>query len=132
VDQTKIKREISEAHADLVSAKASIDQSDFKWAIIKAYYSMFHGGKSLAFSVGYSEKSHECVIVAVEEFFTSTGKLPSSIVDHMKDAKSAREAADYGLTYGGDAAKMIIQEAETVYQLISEYHAKHGITDIPL
>ena len=121
VDRMKIEREITEAGKDLASANASFNQSDFKWAIIKAYYSMFHACKSLVFSVGYIEKSHDCVIIAVEELFIGSGKLPSKIVDHVRDAKSAREAADYGLTYGDAAAKMIIEEAEEVYRLISEY-----------
>ena len=50
---------------------------------------MFHAGKSLLYSVGYDEKSHECVIIAVEELFTTTGKLPSSIVSNIRNAKSA-------------------------------------------
>ena len=121
VDTEKIKRELIEARNDLTSAKASFDQSDYKWAIIKAYYSMFHACRSLLFREGYSEKSNDCVIVAVQELFVSTGKLPSEIVEHMREAKSAREAADYGLTYGNDAARMIILEAEDVLRILSEY-----------
>ena len=121
VDPGKIERELTEARNDLTSAKASFEQSDYKWAIIKAYYSMFHACKSLLFREGYSEKSHDCVIVAVQELFVSTGKLPSEIVEHVREAKSAREAADYGLTYGDDAARMIIHEAEDVFRIISEY-----------
>jgi uncharacterized protein (UPF0332 family) len=93
---------------------------------------MFHCGKSLAFSAGYSEKSHDCIIVAVEEFFTRTGIFEPSMVQQMTDAKSAREAADYGLTYGDNAAKMMIQDAEEVYRQVSEYHRKQGISVIPL
>jgi uncharacterized protein (UPF0332 family) len=116
-----VKREVVEAQNDLESSKISLKDSNYKWAIIQAYFSMFHACKSLLYSVGYEEKSHECVIIAVEELFTDTGKLPSSIVSNIRNAKSAREAADYGCTYGGDAALGIIQDAEDACRIISLY-----------
>lgn len=122
IDENKVKREVAEAKNDLESAKLSLKESDYKWAIIQGYFSMFHAGKSLLYSVGYDEKSHECVIIAVEELFTATGKLPSSIVSNIRNAKSAREAADYGCTYGVNAAQGIIQDAEEAIRIISSYH----------
>ena len=126
-----IEKEIMQSGNDLISAKASFDQSDYKWTIIKAYYSMFHGAKSLILSAGYTEKSHECVIIAVEKLFTRPGVLPGSVVEHLKEAKSAREAADYGLTYGDSTARIMIQEAGEVYLHISGYLAKNGYVVLP-
>lgn len=122
IDANKVKREIAEAKNDLASSKTSLKESNYKWAIIQGYYSMFHACKSLLYSVGYEEKSHECVIIAVEELFTDTGRLPSSIINNIRNAKSAREAADYGCTYGVNAAQGIIQDAEDTYRIISSYH----------
>ena len=122
IDANKVRREIAEAKNDLESSKISLKESNYKWAIIQGYYSMFHACKSLLYSVGYDEKSHECVIIAVEELFTDTGKLPSSIVSNIRNAKSAREAADYGCTYGVHAAQGIIQDAEEAIRIISSYH----------
>jgi uncharacterized protein (UPF0332 family) len=131
VSRDIIEKDILESRNDLISAKTSLDEADFKWAIIKAYYSMFHGGKSLVLSAGYTEKSHECVIIAVEELFTRRGNLPGSVVVHLKEAKSAREAADYGLTYGENAAHIMIKEAGEVYLHISGYLGKQGYMVIP-
>ena len=57
-NRATVERELTEAKGDLDSAKKSLLESDFKWTIIKAYYSMFHACKSLLFSAGYVEKSH--------------------------------------------------------------------------
>ncbi len=122
VDPAKIDREMAEARNDLASAKNSLRESDHKWAIIKAYYSMFHACKSLVFSAGYCEKSHDCLIIAVQELFIASGRLPSSIVTAVRDAKSAREVADYGLTYSDEAADAIIRDATEVYRVILDYH----------
>jgi uncharacterized protein (UPF0332 family) len=49
-------------------------------------------------ALGIMKKSHECVIFGVEELFVDTGRLPSELVSCMKEAKVAREAADYSHT----------------------------------
>ena len=87
---------------------------------------MFHVFKSLLLSAGYSEKSHECLIIGVEELFIHKGILPSSIIASIRDAKNARESADYGLTYGRESADGTIQDAELIYQVVSEYLLKTG------
>jgi uncharacterized protein (UPF0332 family) len=117
-----VKRELKEARHDLESAQKSLEDLDHKWAIIKAYFSMFHAFRSLLFSAGYTEKSHECVVIGVEELFIDTGKLPSNLITCMRDAKVAREAADYGRTYGEETARGMNRDAAMIYHVIEEYH----------
>lgn len=121
-----IEKEIKESRNDLESAQKSLLELDYKWTIIKAYYSMFHAGKSLVISAGYIEKTHDCLIVAVEELFIDKGILPRSIVVDFRNAKTARESADYGLTYGKDSAEGTVQNAEQMYQIVSQYLMKQG------
>ena len=126
INTRDIEAEMREAESDLESAKRSLVEPDYKWTIIKAYYSMFHAFKSLAFSVGYTEKSHECLIVAIEELFIDKGLLPASLVTDIRSAKTAREAADYGLTYGQASAEGTVRDAEQIYQIVSSYLTKKG------
>jgi len=125
-DTRDIEAEMREAESDLESAKRSLGEPDYKWTIIKAYYSMFHAFKSLLFSAGYTEKSHECLIIAIEELFTDKGLLPASIIPDIRNAKIARESADYGLTYGQASAEGTVQEAEQILQVVSSYLAGKG------
>jgi len=125
-NRATVERELTEAKGDLDSAKKSLLESDFKWTIIKAYYSMFHACKSLLFSAGYVEKSHECLIAAIEELFTERGILPPAIVSDLRRAKTAREAADYGLAYGEASANGTVQDAEQIFDIISGYLVKQG------
>ena len=126
VNTRDIEAEMREAERDLESAKRSLGEPDYKWTIIKAYYSMFHAFKSLLFSAGYTEKSHECLIIAIEELFTDKGLLPASIIPDIRNAKIARESADYGLTYGQASAEGTVQEAEQILQVVSSYLAGKG------
>lgn len=100
IDRERVNKEIAEAEHDLLSAKESLRASDMKWTIVKGYFSMFHACKSLLYSVGYDEHSHDCLIIAIEELFVEKGLIPHEILSDIRNAKIARESADYGLTYG--------------------------------
>lgn len=60
---------------------------------------MFHSARALVFSEGYRERSHYCLRVAIKELFVEENRLKPQYVDHLEEAKSLREQADYGLKY---------------------------------
>ena len=41
IDSNKVRREIAEAKNDLDSAKISLKETAYKWAIIQGYYAIF-------------------------------------------------------------------------------------------
>jgi uncharacterized protein (UPF0332 family) len=126
VDRSIIEKELQESRKDLESARKSLQEQDYKWTIIKAYYSMFHAGKSLILSAGYIEKNHDCLIIAVEELFANKGLLPPAKVTDFRNAKTARESADYGLTYGKDSAEGTVRDAESMHRSVLAYLSKQG------
>jgi len=87
---------------------------------------MFHAGKSLILSAGYIEKSHDCLIVAVEDLFANKGLMRSSFVTDLRNTKTARESADYGLTYGKDSAEGTVRDAESMHRDVVEYLSGQG------
>ena len=52
--QAKIlaEKEVKTAHDDLKIALESLTRGNAKWAIIQAYYAMFHAARALIFSSG--------------------------------------------------------------------------------
>lgn len=61
-----VKKELSTADSDLIAAKASLGNLNYKWATIQGYYAMFHGARALVYSKNYRERSHYCLTVAFE------------------------------------------------------------------
>ena len=91
-----ISKEMDEARNDLDSCERSMQENNFKWAIIQAYYSMFHSFRALIFSKGYREKSHICVKYAIEALFVDIGTLDNQLLQDFSYAMKIREGADYG------------------------------------
>lgn len=104
-------KEFKEAKYDLSKAKRAIDDEDYKWAIVKAYYAMFHSAKAILFKIGLREKAH-FVIGEVLEEISKKGKLESSFVDDFRAAMAARIAADYHYEYSEKSARELVEIAE--------------------
>lgn len=48
-----IDKESTSAEYDLSRSKESMQDEDYKWASVQAYYSMFHAAKALVLKKGY-------------------------------------------------------------------------------
>ena len=109
-DRKLILKEIGGAKSDLVEAKDSFNEGKFKWAIIQAYYAMFHAVRALIYSKGLREKSHHALLIALRHLFAR--ELEAEFLESFEDAMSLREEADYRLTFSEEGATSVISWAE--------------------
>lgn len=103
-DEKLIKKEFKESDYDLEKAENALNEEDFKWCIIKSYYSMFHAARAILFKSGYREKRHFAISVILEGL-NKNGKLESKYLNDFRAAISSREDADYHYTYSKDTAE---------------------------
>jgi uncharacterized protein (UPF0332 family) len=89
------RKEIESAALDLERAQKTYSEGDYKWATIQVYYSMFHSARALLYSRNLRERSHYCLVAAIQALFVETRQLSNSMLDGLKEAKSLREDADY-------------------------------------
>lgn len=107
-----VGKEFTVAQSDLLDAKAGYQDQRYKWAIVQAYYAMFHATRALIYSRGYREKSHYCLSVALRALFVEEGKLDTQAGRDFLNAMNLREAADYEAEFSMDGAKAVIASAE--------------------
>jgi uncharacterized protein (UPF0332 family) len=100
-----ILKELEGAGYDLDKARRSLDQGDYKWSTVQAYYSMFHSARALLYSKDYREKSHSALLEALTALFVRTGLLERNNIDDLHDAKDLRESADYGMVFSEEGAR---------------------------
>ena len=105
-------KEINLAKADLDRGVKTFKESDFKWATIQAYYSMFHSARALLYYRNYREKSHACLIEAIRIFYAQEGKIGYWLIEAMQEAKRLREDADYYGEYTKSAALNLLKKAK--------------------
>jgi uncharacterized protein (UPF0332 family) len=104
-------KEFKEANYDLGRAEEALKNRDFKWAIVKSYYSMFHAAKCILFLLGLKEKAH-FVVGEVLEMLSKEGKLEAQYVDDFRAGMSCREGADYHYDYSEESARQVVGMAK--------------------
>lgn len=121
IDSELIEKELKEAFFDLKSAENSINNGNYKWAIIQSYYSMFHAFRGLLFSRGYKEKSHSGLKYAIKSLFVDYEVISDDVFLDFDSAMRAREMADYSYIYDENTAlnmlestKKLIDEVESL------------------
>lgn len=108
-----VSKEMSLAEQDRGSAQKSLEEGNFKWSIIQAYYSMFHSARALIYSQGYRERSHYCLIEAVRTIFVEKRLLSYKLVEAFQLGKTLRENADYYGEFSEEAAQEMLESAKS-------------------
>lgn len=110
-DKKLVDKEFSESDYDFEKSQKAFEEEDYKWAIVKSYYSMFHSARGLLFKLGFKERRHFAINIVLEDL-NRKGQLESIYLNDFKAAVSAREDADYHYDYSKESAKHILEIAE--------------------
>lgn len=105
-------KEIDTAKSDLERAKKTYKESDYKWATIQIYYSMFHSARALLYAKNLREHSHYCLIAAIKTLYVETKQVPESFLDALQEAKNLREEADYYNRWSQAGCEKLLKLAE--------------------
>jgi uncharacterized protein (UPF0332 family) len=111
IESDLIKKEVEEARYDLDRAKRAFEDGDFKWSIVKSYYSMFHAARAVLFSLGLRERRHFAIRVVLDDL-SARGKLESKFISDFSAALGAREDADYRHTYSQETGDYLLMAAD--------------------
>jgi|SRR3989338_3519937 len=114
-DKELCKKELNEAIYDLEKAEKALEEEDYKWCIVKCYYSMFHAAKAVLFKLGYIEKRHISVLIILEEL-GKQGKIESKFITNFKASMTAREDADYHYSYSKETAEYELAIAKEFFE----------------
>ncbi|TKJ27232.1 MAG: hypothetical protein CEE41_00400 [Hadesarchaea archaeon B3_Hades] len=110
IERDLIEKELEEAKYDGGKAKRAFEEGDFKWSIVKSYYSMFHAARAVLFSLGLKERRHFAIRVVLEDL-NAKGKLESRFISDFSAALGAREDANYRYTYSQETAAYLLRAA---------------------
>ena len=107
-----VSKEVKSATEDLLSSRESFERENFKWATIQAYYSMFHTARALVYNKKYREKSHYCLVIALEHLYLEKGLIERGFVESLTLGKELRESADYRSIFSKEGADNLTKMAD--------------------
>ena len=124
IDQKNKKKQfnvlISRAEERLEEAKILFRKKHCNGAISRAYYSFFETAHAVLITKGISAKTHAGLITLFSLHFVKTKQIPVKFIRFFKQAKEAREEADYGLLkkFTKKETEKIIETAEEFIKLV--------------
>jgi uncharacterized protein (UPF0332 family) len=107
-----VRKEYSAAVEDLDEARDRLAHGRYKYATINAYYAIFHAARTLLYSKGFRERSHNCLGLALEAFFADEGLLDRRFVRMFQESMVLREAADYTGSFSREGAALSISNPD--------------------
>jgi len=99
----------------LAAAKNNLRIHEFEMAEIAAYNSAFHSARALLFSYGYVERSHACLIIALNH----VARNDSGIRDSLLTLDKLR-LSRHNVQYGGSLVRQ--DEAEYAADFAGRFH----------
>jgi len=72
---------------------------------------MYHSARALVFFKGFRERSHYCLVVALQELFVDKGTLNADLVESFRNSMRLRESADYRSDFSEEGALLVVERA---------------------
>lgn len=112
--EKQFEKLIQRARERVEEAKILFERSHYNGAISRAYYAFFEAGHAALITKGISPKTHAGIITLFSKYFVKPERIPARFIKLFKQAKEAREEADYILMkeFTKEEAKRIIDAAE--------------------
>jgi uncharacterized protein (UPF0332 family) len=102
----RIPGSLEVAQRFLTSAKKTLDIKEYEMSELASYNTIFHAARALLFNKGYLERSHICVIIALQELYRENHEL-SELLNTFDKIRISR----HNIQYGGN----LVQKTEAVF-----------------
>lgn len=112
--EKQFEKFVERAKERIKEAKILFQEKHYGGAISRAYYGFFEAAHAALITKGISAKTHAGVIALFSLHFVKTDQIPAKFIRFFKQAKEAREEADYAFLkdFTKEEAERIIQTAE--------------------
>ena len=120
---------LQRADEDLASAKRNLKDADFRTAINRSYYAIFHALRSVLALDEFDSKKHSGIISEFRKRYVKTGLFDVSISDMIGDAFKIRNESDYSDMYivSKEETYRQVENADIVISAIRDYLKSEGI-----
>ncbi len=90
-DLNTVDEHIAKAETNIAAMELMFNNKFFDWAIVTAYYSMYHATLAALWLIGLEARSHECAVLAFERFYAKKGKVDNKYLEYLQRAKELSE-----------------------------------------
>lgn len=114
---------------DLTTARAVMPIGQYKSALNRSYYSIFHSLRAVNALDGFDSRKHSGVIAHFNQYHVKSGDFPKEVSQMIRRASEMRENADYEDFFiaSMQEAEAQIQDAAFILDLVGQYLSDKGV-----
>ena len=121
------KYRMEKAHDDLERAKRELDAEDYKLALNRSYYAIFHGLRAVNALDNFDSSKHSGVIAHFNQYHIKNGDFPGDFSKKITSAMVDRQKSDYDDFYiaSKSDAERQVAVAEEILKQIADFVKKN-------
>lgn len=120
------KYRLEKAREDLARAKREFDADDYKLALNRSYYAIFHAIRAVNILDEFDSSKHSGVIAHFNRYHVKNNDFPSDVSKKIASAMNVRQASDYDdffIATKKEAEKQV-EVANEIVSLVENYLKK--------
>ena len=117
------KYRLEKAREDLARAKREFDADDYKLALNRSYYAIFHAIRAVNILDEFDSSKHSGVIAHFNRYHVKNNDFPSDVSKKIASAMIVRQASDYDdffIATKKEAEKQV-EVANEIVSLVENY-----------
>lgn len=120
------KYKLERSKEELETSLVLFESKHYRAANNRAYYSIFHGMRSVLAFDGFDSKKHSGIIAVFRKDYIKTGVFEEGLSDIIGASSEIRNASDYDDMYIAtkDETEEQIKNAKVFFDAISDYISK--------
>ena len=117
------KYRLEKAREDLLRAKRELELGDYKLALNRSYYAIFHAIRAVNILDEFDSSKHSGVIAHFNQYHVKNNDFPSDVSKKIASAMNVRQASDYDdffIATKKEAEKQV-EVANEIVSLVEKY-----------
>ncbi len=117
------KYRLEKSFEDLERAKRELNQEDYKLALNRSYYAIFHALRAVNTIDEFDSSKHSGVIAHFNQYHVKNNDFPSDVSKKIASAMNIRQKSDYDDFYVASKreAEHQVEVAEEIVGLVEKY-----------
>ena len=124
-----LRHRLERSHEDLTWAQGALERGEYRLALNRAYYAVFHLTSAVLANLDVLRHRHSAVESAFHEYLIKPGFIEPEYGQFYREARQWREDADYhfDVEFTKDKTREVLEQAERIVTRLERFLRQRGL-----
>ncbi len=124
-----LRHRLERSHEDLAWARGALERGEYRLALNRAYYAVFHLTSAVLANLDVIRHRHSGVESAFHEYLIKPGFIEPEYGRFYREARQWRENADYhfGVEFTEEKTRKVLEQAERTVTRLEQFLRERGL-----